>query len=41
MYGLYLFLVMVIEARIRFETAEHLGWVREQLSLELQRLSQF
>jgi len=41
MYGLYLLLVMVIEAKVRFETAEHLGWVKEQLTLQLQRLSQF
>jgi hypothetical protein len=33
-------LVMAIEAKVRFETAEHLGWVKQDLTVQLQRLSQ-
>ncbi|MGC9469430.1 MAG: phosphotransferase family protein [Anaerolineae bacterium] len=35
LYRLYLWLVMVIEAKVRFEDAEHLPWAREQLRMEL------
>lgn len=35
LYRLYLWLVMVIEAKVRFEDAEHLPWSREQLRKEL------
>jgi fructosamine-3-kinase len=35
LYRLYLWLVMVIEAKVRFEDAEHLPWVREQLRNEV------
>jgi aminoglycoside phosphotransferase (APT) family kinase protein len=41
MYGLYLLLVMAIEAKVRFERADHLGWVYAQLTKELERLSQY
>jgi aminoglycoside phosphotransferase (APT) family kinase protein len=35
LYRLYLWLVMVIEAKVRFEDAGHLPWAREQLRKEL------
>ena len=35
LYRLYLWLVMVIEAKVRFEEAAHLPWAREQLRKEL------
>jgi aminoglycoside phosphotransferase (APT) family kinase protein len=35
LYRLYLWLIMVIEAKVRFEDADHLPWAREQLRKEL------
>ncbi|MCJ7625155.1 MAG: aminoglycoside phosphotransferase family protein [Anaerolineaceae bacterium] len=35
LYRLYLWLVMIIEAKVRFEDAEHLPWARKQLQKEL------
>jgi fructosamine-3-kinase len=35
MYRLYLWLVMIIEEKVRFEGAEHIPWVREQLKTDL------
>jgi aminoglycoside phosphotransferase (APT) family kinase protein len=35
LYRLYLWLVMVIEAKVRFEDADHLPWARDQLRKEL------
>jgi aminoglycoside phosphotransferase (APT) family kinase protein len=35
LYRLYLWLVMVIEAQVRFEDADHLPWACEQLRKEL------
>jgi len=40
MYGLYLYLVMVIEARVRFEEAEHLEWAYDQLEKGLVKLAE-
>lgn len=40
LYRLYLWLVMVIEAKVRFEDAEHLPWAREQLRKELASLAE-
>ena len=41
MYQVYLLLVMKIEAKVRFEEAEHLGWVETELAKELKNLAQF
>jgi hypothetical protein len=41
MYRLYLWLVMVIEARVRFEQAEHLEWTRANLEKDLQTLRNY
>jgi fructosamine-3-kinase len=38
MYRLYLWLVMVIEAKVRFEGADHVQWVYGQLEQELEAL---
>ena len=35
MYRLYLWLVMIIEEKVRFEGADHIPWVREQLKADL------
>lgn len=35
LYRLYLWLIMEIEAKVRFEDADHLPWVHEQLRKEL------
>ncbi|MBW2623447.1 MAG: hypothetical protein JRD68_11130, partial [Deltaproteobacteria bacterium] len=40
MYGLYLYLVMVIEARIRFDTVPHLAKTLENLGTELTRIEE-
>ena len=40
MYGIHLYLVMVIEARIRFESAPHVAWAYENLHKELSRLKE-
>ncbi len=40
LYALYLFLVMEIEAKVRFEEAEHLVWVRAELAKLLTELAQ-
>ena len=40
MYHLYLLLVMKIEAKVRFEEAEHLGWVQDMLEKELKEFEQ-
>jgi fructosamine-3-kinase len=40
MYNLYLLLVMKIEAKVRFEEAEHLGWVQSMLEKELREFEQ-
>jgi len=41
MYVVYLLLVMAIEAKVRFETADHLGWVKQELTAQLQLLGKF
>ncbi|HBY08748.1 MAG TPA: hypothetical protein DEH22_13565 [Chloroflexi bacterium] len=40
LYQLYLLLVMKIEAKVRFETAEHLGWVQTELAKMLENFTQ-
>jgi aminoglycoside phosphotransferase (APT) family kinase protein len=40
LYALYLFLVMEIEAKVRFEEAEHLVWVRAELAKLLTELAE-
>jgi aminoglycoside phosphotransferase (APT) family kinase protein len=39
LYGLYLSLVMLVEAKIRFENADHLSWVEQQLKNQIGFLS--
>jgi fructosamine-3-kinase len=41
MYHIYLLLVMKIEAKVRFENADHLSWVQTELSEELNQLRDF
>jgi fructosamine-3-kinase len=41
MYRLYLWLIMVIEARVRFEQAEHLEWTNTNLEKDLQILRDY
>lgn len=41
MYRLYLWLIMVIEARVRFEEAEHLEWTRTRLEKDLRILRKY
>jgi len=41
MYRLYLWLVMMIEEKVRFEGAEHIPWVRDQLERDLQLLQSY
>ena len=41
MYRLYLWLIMMIEEKVRFEGAEHIPWVREQLDKDLNLLQSF
>lgn len=40
MYGIYLYLVMVIEARISFDSAPHVAGACENLPKELSRLKE-
>ena len=40
LYLIYLLLVMKIEAKVRFENAEHLSWVQRELTKELENLDQ-
>ncbi len=41
MYRLYLWLIMMIEEKVRFEGAAHIPWVREQLDNDLKLLQSF
>jgi aminoglycoside phosphotransferase (APT) family kinase protein len=41
MYLIYLLLVMKIEAKVRFEDADHLSWVQAELTKELKLLEEF
>ena len=39
LYRLYLWLVLLIEAKVRYEDAEHLPWARQQFQKELDFIS--
>ena len=41
MYSLFLLLVMKIEAKVRFENADHLSWVQTELVKGLKQLDKF
>jgi fructosamine-3-kinase len=41
MYSLFLLLVMKIEAKVRFENADHLSWVQTELAKGLKQLDKF
>ena len=36
LYRLYLWLILIIEAKVRYEDADHLPWARDQLKKELE-----